>query len=172
MEPCGLCGEPVEESTCSYCGFINAKIIGEDTEQIAEKAKKEKREVLLRNISEVGIVIWRYRDIQNGKVNCGEEYSPLLSSPSLHKGTITGTSKTVTVRNGKDITFYVKTKQNPKGEVLHEKINIPGNPDTFEIGVKINERLKLDVFYHIKDGNPEGIKALENIKLGTTLVQS
>ena len=170
MKECGVCGEPVNDPICSYCGFINAKITAEDMKEVVEKAKEKTREDALSNIVEVGIVIWRYRDVQNDKVNCDRESYSLLSSLGLHNGTITGTAKTVNVKNGKDITFYLKTNQNPKEVLIQEKLNVPSTHDTFEISVKMNERLKIDVFYYDNDGSSEGIKTLDNIKLGSTLI--
>jgi len=169
---CDLCGESVENFICSYCGFVNAIKMGKETEQVAEEAKENKRKELLSNISEVGIVGWLFKGVKDEKPNLEKKVISLFASPSLNNGTITGTSKTVNVNNGKDITFYMKTNQKKEVVLIDEKLNIPNSYDTFDISVKINERLKLDVFYHIKDGKPDGTKVLENVKLGKTLVQS
>lgn len=173
MKTCELCGEPVKDPICSYCGFINAKITGKDTEEVAEKAKEKTREERLLNISEIGVVLKRYKSIQGSKVVCDDESYPLFLPERSNTENIEGTVRKTAVFYGKKIALYFKTKQNKViffDSVLQNLPEYSKNFQSFEISAQINEHLKLDAFCHINGENQDGIKVIDNIKLGSTLV--
>ena len=167
---CGVCKEQLSKGqSCFYCGFFNATSLENDdkVEEVEKKAQQLHREKILNNISEVGVVLQRYQSVQNKKVVCKEENSPLF----LPKG-----SNNENIREnvfyGKNIILYFKTRKNDLIKLPVELKNLPDYDKetfySFEISAKINDRLKVDVFYHDKDGNPKKV-IVENLKLGTTL---
>jgi len=169
---CRLCGEPIKGQDCPYCGFFNAtSLVGDDkAEKADKKAQAQHRDEILGNIPEVGVVLKRYKGIQDDKVVCDEEYYPLFPPrQSKNEKTI----KRATVFYGKKIKLYFKTKHNKTELFSSELKNIPeysNDFQSFEISANINAQLKLDVFCHVKGGDQDGIKSIENFKMGTTLV--
>ena len=169
---CRLCGEPIKGQDCPYCGFFNAtSLAGDDKAEKADKeAQAQHRDKTLGNIPEVGVVLKRYKGVQDDKVVCDEEYYPLLLPGQSKNGK---TVKNAAVFYGKKIKLYFKTKKDKTFFFNSELKNIPeysNDFQSFEISATMNAQLKLDVFCHVKGGNQDGIKCIESLKLGTTLV--
>ena len=169
---CKLCGDPINEEKdfCTYCRLPNVIILGEAAEEANERNIIQHREKILNNISEIGVVLQRYQSIQNEKVVCKEEQCPLFFPNNANKRNIREN-----VFYGKEISLYYKTKKN---EVIKfpKAIELMGLPKydpkaffSFEISAKINEQLKLDVFCHVNNGFQDGLKPIDNLKLGETL---
>ena len=162
MSKCRLCDDPIGGYYCNYCGFRNYEILGKEAELADIQKQKETREMLLKTISEVGIITWRYNGITNDKPDFKKEYFPLISSPQLQNDKIVGTSKSITVYKGEKVFFY-KTANRKTNELPSEKLNCKG--EAFEFRGVININLKLDVYCNSE-------KVIENLKLGTTLITS
>ena len=170
MSECRLCGDPIDNETdfCSYCGLPNVIIMGGAALQAFQLKLDQHRVSILNNISELGIVIQRYQSVKDDKVIFKEELYPLFF-PNNSKETV----EKINVYYGKTATFYFKTKQGKEVRIKPEQLqNLHEYSDTFnsfDLSAKINEHLKLDVFFHVKDGNPDGIKTIDNLKLGTSI---
>ncbi len=160
---CKLCDSSIEDTYCSYCGFQNIGVIGSSAKKADEEARYELKKELLLNISEIGIVIYRYQSLKDDKPIFKKEFFSLLSSPIE----IDKTSKSLSVYNGNKITLYKKCGQKI-AELPPKTINISSNKESFDISASINENLKLDLF--VKGETPE--KIFKNIKLGETLILS
>lgn len=167
---CRLCDSFIEDIYCSYCGFQNVEVVGSDAKQADEKVRCEIKNELLFNISEIGIIGYCYREVdEDDEVICNKEYFPLLSVPQQRNDTIDWTSRDISVFNGNELSLYMKYKQDKDEELFSEKINVPTNIKSFCVSANINNNLKLDMYYHTSE-NSDGIKFLENIKLGKTLI--
>ena len=176
MAECRLDGETIEEGKdfCSYCGLPHVDIIGQAArEKDRNETQVQHRKKILDNIPEVGVVLKRYKGVKDDKVVCDEEYYPLLFPGQSNNGKTGKTVKKAAVFYGKKIKLYFKTKHNKTVLFSSELKNIPeysNDFQSFEISANINAKLKLDVFCHVKGENQDGIKSIESLKLGTTLL--
>jgi len=158
---CKLCGEPIANPgiPCPYCGHRIVIALDEPGEQAEEIRLQEHRNKLLDNIAEVGVIAYSAKQI----------FCPLLQRPAI--GATEWLEQRYLIYNSPSVasTLYMK-KVDGKQVEFNATLAIPAEFGKFQIGAKINNRLKLELYYR-KPNTTRSDKEflIEEIKLGESL---
>jgi len=167
---CSLCFEQMHarSTVCPYCGLLYIDKLVEDSEVAHKRKLAVHRKSLLGKIEEIGLaaLVINASDYNLEKEALNEYFIPLINKKNLLIDKIIEIN--YSIKRGSLITFYKKAGDSRTNFTV--KINLPQEMELFYIGVKMNEKLKLDVFCRGNLYEKWGHPILEDVRLGDSIV--